>query len=194
MSALPNASNQLFEPAFEPEESLSQQQQQRQADQELPQQPQPPQRQHPETQLAFVHRQIDSTYTRRLKLAKWYRRLNFGYQMSAAGLSALVTVIMGFQTVAAGQSIVAMNVVLVISAIITLITLAGGFYTPRELWVVIMQHCGNLENLKARLEFEERSPDFEARRDEIAAWGFSEYQRLIDEYEEKWKAIREKGK
>jgi hypothetical protein len=28
----------------------------------------------------------------------------------------------------------------------------------------------------------------------IAAWGFRQYQQLIDDYEEKWKAIREKGK
>ena len=51
-----------------------------------------------------------------------------------------------------------------------------------------------MENLKTRLEFEERSPTFEERRDEIADWGFKEYQQLIDDYEEKWKAIREKGK
>lgn len=185
MSAQPSASIQLFEPAFESEDGTSQQQQQ---------QHQPSQRQHAETQLAYVHRLIDTTYDRRLRLAKWYRRLNFGYQMAAAALSALVTVITGFQTLATDRSIVAANVVLVISAIVTLITLAGGFYMPRELWVVIMQHCGELENLKARLEFEERSPDCEGRQDEIAEWGFKEYQRLIDEYDEKWKAIREKGK
>ncbi len=180
MPAQPHASIQQAEPAFESDAGTSTQQ--------------PSQHQHPESQLAYVHRRIDTTYNRRLKLAKWYRRLNFGYQMSAATLSALVTVITGFQTLASDRSVAAANVVLVISAIVTLITLAGGFYMPRELWVVIMQHCGELENLKTRLEFEERSPDFEARRDEIAAWGFSEYQRLIDEYEEKWKAIREKGK
>ncbi|WP_077000014.1 SLATT domain-containing protein [Variovorax sp. KK3] len=183
MSAEPTASIQLFEPAFDSGDPASHQQQQQQ---------QP--RQHAETQLAFVYRQIEATYSKRLKLAKWYRRLNFGYQMSAAALSALVTVITGFQTMSSDKSIVAANVVLVISAIITLITLAGGFYTPRELWVVIMQHCGELENLKAQLEFEERSPDYEARQDEIAIWGFKEYERLIDEYEAKWKVIREKGK
>jgi hypothetical protein len=41
---------------------------------------------------------------------------------------------------------------------------------------------------------EERSPDFDDRRHEIAAWGFRQYQQLIDDYEEKWKAIREKGR
>ena len=178
MSANPTAIAQHFEPGFEVADPP----------------PRTERRQHTESQLDYLYRQIDATCSRRLALAKWYRRLNFSYQIAAATLSALVTVITGFQTVASDRSIAAANVVLVLSAIITLITLAGGFYMPRELWVVIMGHCGDLENLKARLEFEERSPTFEDRRDEIVEEGFKEYQKLIDEYDEKWKAIREKGK
>jgi hypothetical protein len=177
MSAEPTAIVQQREPGFESDST-----------------PRAEPRRHAETQLDYVYRQIDTTCKRRLGLAKWYRRLNFGYQMAAAALSALVTVITGFQTLGPDRSIAATNIVLVLSAIITLITLAGGFYTPRELWLVIMGHCGDLENLKARLEFEERSPTFEERRDEVAALGFAEYQELIDDYDEKWKAIREKGK
>ncbi|OUM03635.1 SLATT domain-containing protein [Variovorax sp. JS1663] len=178
MSAQPTAIIEHLEPGFEAADST------RSKDR----------RQHAESQLDFLYRQIDTTCSKRLALAKWYRRLNFGYQISAAALSALVTVITGFQSLATDRSIIASNVVLILSAIITLITLAGGFYMPRELWVVIMGHCGDLENLKARLEFEERSPTFEERRTEIVEEGFEEYQRLIDAYEEKWKAIREKGK
>ncbi|MDR6534479.1 SLATT domain-containing protein [Variovorax soli] len=178
MSAEPTAIVQQREPGFEPGAHT----------------PRTARREHAESQLEFVYRQIDATYNKRLRLATWYRRVNFGYQMSAAALSALITVITGFQTVSSDRSMVATNVVLIVSAIVTIITLAGGFYAPRELWVVIMGHCGNLEDLKARLEFEERSPDFDERRDEIADWGFKEYQKLIDAYEEKWKAIREKGK
>jgi hypothetical protein len=179
MSAEPTAIVQHLEPGFEPV-----------AD--------PPARaqtgQHGETQLDYLYRQIDAVCKKRLNLAKWYRRVNFGYQLAAAALSALVTVITGFQSAAPDRNISATNIVLVLSALVTLITLAGGFYTPRELWVVIMGHCGHLEDLKIRLEFEERGPDFESRRDEITDWGFKEYQKLIDDYEEKWKAIREKGK
>jgi len=178
MSAEPTAIVQQREPGFEPDAHT----------------PRTARREHAETQLEFLYRQIDATCNKRLSLAKWYRRVNFGYQISAAALSALITVITGFQTLAADRSIVATNAVLILSAIVTLITLAGGFYTPRELWVVIMGHCGNLEDLKVRLEFEERSPDFDERKDEIAEWGFKEYQQLIDDYEEQWKAIREKGK
>lgn len=177
MSAEPTAIVQHLEPGFEPGTA-----------------PRTERRQPAETQLDYLYRQIDATCSRRLGLAKWYRRLNFGYQIAAAALSALVTVITGFQTVGTDRSIVASNVVLVLSAIITLITLAGGFYMPRELWVVIMGHCGDLENLKTRLEFEERSPTFEERRDQIVEEGFTEFQKLIDAYEEKWKAIREKSK
>jgi hypothetical protein len=177
MSAEPTAIPQQREPGFESDSTSR-----------------PERRRHTESQLDYLYRQIDATCNRRLGIAKWYRRLNFGYQMSAAALSALVTVITGFQTLGPERSIAASNVVLVLSAIITLITLAGGFYTPRELWVVIMGHCGDLENLKTRLEFEERSPTFDERREEIADWGFKEYQQLIDNYNEKWKAIREKGK
>lgn len=147
------------------------------------------------TQLQYVYQAIDAQLRDREPRANWYRVSSFVTQLAIAVLSATITVITGFQVAGGtGLGAVATNVVLVLSAIATLVTLIKTFYAPRELWIALRSYCSDLKDLKEKLEFAERSADFESRRDEVAAEGFAEYQRLTGAYEQTWKTIRERDK
>lgn len=147
------------------------------------------------TQLQYVYQVIDAQLRDREPRANRYRVYSFVTQLAIALLSAAITVITGFQVAGGtGLGAVATNVVLVLSAIATLVTLVKTFYAPRELWIALRTYCSDLRDLKEKLEFAERSPDFESRRDQVASDGFAEYQRLTEAYEQAWKGIRERDK
>ncbi|SCK23086.1 Protein of unknown function [Variovorax sp. HW608] len=147
------------------------------------------------TQLQYVYQAIDAQLRDREPRANWYRVSSFVTQLAIAVLSAAITVITGFQVAGgAGLGALATNVVLVLSAAVTLVTLVKTFYAPRELWIALRTYCSDLKDLKEKLEFAERSPDFETRRDQVAGDGFAEYQRLTEAYEQTWKGIREQDK
>jgi len=145
------------------------------------------------TQLEYLHQCINESMDRRGSTAKWYRRVNFGYQIAAAVLSALIAVITGFKS-AWSLSTGASDVVLFLSALITVISVAGAFYSPRDLWVLDTVFAGNLRELQTRLRFLEKDPNFETHRQEIAEQGFADFERLLKEYDAQWLAIRSKGK
>ncbi|MBB3181310.1 DUF4231 domain-containing protein [Variovorax sp. Sphag1AA] len=146
-------------------------------------------------QLQYVYQAIDAQLRDREPRANWYRVSSFVTQLAIALLAASITVITGFQVAGGtGLGAVATNVVLVLSALATLVTLVKTFYAPRELWIALRTYCSDLRDLKEKLEFAERSPDFETRREQVAGDGFAEYQRLTEAYEQTWKAIRERDK
>lgn len=146
-------------------------------------------------QLQYVYQVIDAQLRDREPRANWYRVSSFVTQLAIALLAASITVITGFQVAGGtGLGAVATNVVLVLSALATLVTLVKTFYAPRELWIALRTYCSDLRDLKEKLEFAERSPDFESRREHVAGDGFAEYQRLTEAYEQTWKSVRERDK
>jgi len=145
------------------------------------------------TQLDYLHQCISDWMDKRTSLATWYRRVNFGYQIAAAVLSGLITVITGFKS-AWSLSTGASDVVLFLSALITVISVAGAFYSPKDLWVLDTVFAGNLRELQTRLRFLELSPDFETHRQEITEQGFADFERMLKDYDTEWLKIRSKGK
>ncbi|MEJ8859568.1 SLATT domain-containing protein [Variovorax robiniae] len=145
------------------------------------------------TQLDYLYQCISDWMDKRTSLATWYRRVNFGYQIAAAVLSGLITVITGFKS-AWSLSTGASDVVLFLSALITVISVAGAFYSPKDLWVLDTVFAGNLRELQTRLRFLELRPDFETHRQEITEQGFADFERLLKDYDAEWLKIRSKGK
>jgi len=179
MAADPSSLPQQFEPALDTS----------------PQHPAAPAPSSRTAQLQYVYQVIDAQLREREPRANWYRVSSFVTQLAIALLAASITVITGFQVAGGtGLGAVATNVVLVLSALATLVTLVKTFYSPRELWIALRTYCSDLKDLKEKLEFAERSPDFESRREQVASDGFAEYQRLTEAYEQTWKAIRERDK
>lgn len=155
-----------------------------------------------ETQLEYLYRLIEERLTKRTASASWYRRTNFFAQMATTILSAVITVISGLKswwfttgaTTSGTASAAASDVVLFLSALITVIAAAGAFYSPRELWVVDSVNASKFRALRAKLQFHERHPDFEAHRQEVVDAGFTEFQALCDDYNAEWLKIRSKAK
>ncbi|VTU28668.1 hypothetical protein SRS16CHR_04312 [Variovorax sp. SRS16] len=155
-----------------------------------------------ETQLAYLYRLIEERLATRLESASWYRRTNFLAQMATTVLSALITVIAGLKSwwftpvglTSGTATAAASDVVLFLSAVVTVVAAAGAFYSPRELWVVDSVNAGKLRALRAKLQFHERAPDFDAMRQELVDTGFLEYQAICDDYNAEWLKIRSKAR
>ena len=146
-----------------------------------------------ESQRDYLHRQIAERLARLEASTSWYRKTHFRGQMATVVLSATITIIAGLKSLSL-LSTVASDLVLILGALVTVISTWGAFFSPRESWHLNNATYSRLRSLQARLEFVERSPTFVQDDIKILADGFAEYQRILDDYNERWQNLRSKAK
>lgn len=146
-----------------------------------------------ETQRDYLHRQIAERLARLESSSAWYRKTHFRGQMATVVLSATITIIAGLKSTVIPEA-TSSNLVLILGALVTVISTWGAFFSPRESWHLNNLTYSRLRSLQARLEFIERGGAYEATKDQVLSEGFSEYQRILDDYNEQWQKLRSKSK
>ena len=142
-----------------------------------------------ETQLSYILAEIDRRLQRLDSSVGWYRRRHFIWQMSAAVLSAIVTVLAGLKVEVWGRE----DLILVISAASTVVSVWGAFFAPRDLWVLNAETYGKLQALQQRIEFTKLEPDFSTKEPAFAKEAFAAYSAIVTDFDEKWTAVRKKS-
>ena len=147
----------------------------------------------PESQLDYLHRQIDERLARLESSTTWYRRLYVRGQMATVVLSAFITIVAGLKSLSLVGS-VASDLVLVLGALVMTASAWAALFSPRESWHLNAATYTELRALQARLEFAERSSTFEAQQARVLEEVFAEYQGIIDAYNQHWQELRLKAK
>jgi uncharacterized coiled-coil protein SlyX len=145
-----------------------------------------------ETRLEYLHRELGDRLARLESSLLWYRKRHYISQMSTVVLSACITIIAGFKVYWITESI-ARNAVLILGAIVTVISAWGAFFSPREFWHLNSETYSKLRALQAKLEFLERGENFQEKEVEVLDEAFTEYQKILDQYNQKWREIRGKS-
>lgn len=98
---------------------------------------------------ALIDSQIASFYKKRQN----NRRVAIFVKLSAAGLGAMTTVLLGLQGISGTYQNWVTNIALVASALVTIIATYEGFFDHRALWVRYTQTLTSLYSLKSELGF-----------------------------------------
>jgi hypothetical protein len=114
--------------------------------------------------------------------------------MVAVLLSATITVVAGIKSAPIMEKEIASNIVLILGACSTVWNAMSAHFAPKESWHLNAEIRGNLRSLKARLEFEELSPDFQSRQGNVVKEGFDDYQKILADYNTKWVHLRSNAK
>lgn len=109
--------------------------------------------------------------------------------MSTVVLSACITIIAGLKVYWITESL-ARNAVLILGAVVTVLSAWGAFFSPKEFWHLNSETYSKLRALQAKLEFLERGEDFPEKEAEVLGEAFVEYQKILDQYNQKWREIR----
>lgn len=121
---------------------------------------------------------------------RWSRQLYYVSAMSVIVLSAVITVVTGISFLNDNWPKI---LVLVLSASVTVISAWGAFFSPKESWLLTEDTLNKLKALQTHLDFALRASSSEENNSELVSHAFDEYQKILAEYNHKWREIREKG-
>ena len=141
------------------------------------------------SQLSYVRGELEARLHRLDSSTMWYRNRYYIWQMSGVTLSGIVTLLAGLKLQVWGRA----DLILVVSALSTVVSAWGAFFAPKELWRLNAETYGKLRALHARIEFFEREPNFNAREAAFAQEAFTEYQKIVGEHNQEWSRIRQKS-
>lgn len=141
------------------------------------------------SQLSYVLAEINDRLRRSSHSVAWYRSRHFLWQMSSVTLSGVVTILAGLKLEVWGRA----DLILVISAISTVVAAWGAFFAPKDLWHLNSETFGKVRTLQAKIEFNQRDPEFAQRENVFAQEAFAEYQAIVEEHNQRWLQTRQKS-
>ena len=154
----------------------------------------------PETQLEYLHREIEHRLQGRDKAIQFYRKRHYAYQSAAVSIGAAITILSGLNlgylpiSVSVPLAPFLKDAVLILGAVSTVIAAFGAFFSPQQSWHLNAEVYAQLRTLQSKLEFRERDPEFKTQENQIAAEAFDEYHAILAEYNKRWQELRQKSK
>ena len=140
------------------------------------------------TSLSYIESQISKSISAFESSSNWYRRRFYVASLSASILSAFITVIAGWSNKIDLTVIDSNDVILVLGAITTVITVWGAFFSPKETWLMYAENLNKFRALSAKIDFLKNSPAglSEEQTQEL----FNEYQYIHDSANSTWLNLR----
>jgi hypothetical protein len=120
-----------------------------------------------------------------------YRRRFFVYQMSTVILSGSVTVLSGWKGLWLGPDAKS-DIILLFSALSTVISAWSAFYSPRETWHLYTDTLGKLLGLRSRLAFQTCDLEDNSSNNNSAEKAFDEFQQILSDHNDHWQQLRKK--
>jgi len=145
-----------------------------------------------ESQFQFLHRQVSRRRTQLEQSIGWSRYTHHLAQIGPLVFAALITIVAGLKSVFSLN--LASNLVLALGALSMSLAAWGAFSSPRESWLLNSEICGRLRELQFKLEFAERAPDFHEKEVDVASEGFTEYQSILTELNDRYQQLRRKAR
>lgn len=141
-------------------------------------------------QLEYLKDQLENQLNKRMSSNQFYRNTHWLITLITISSSAVISVIAGWQTVNSPYEPLN-NVVLCLSALVTITSAWVLFFSPKESWLLEAAAYDNLRSFKSKIEFLEASGD--AISKESIQNYFDEYQKIMRDYNARWQTIRAKG-
>jgi len=143
-----------------------------------------------ESQAEYLKTLISERVNSLNSSVRWYRQQYYIAAMSVVVLSAVITVVTGISFLNGNWTKI---LVLVLSASVTVISAWGAFFSPKESWLLAADILNKFRALQTHLDFVLRAGSSEENNSELISRAFDEYQKILAEYNHKWREIREKG-
>jgi hypothetical protein len=135
-----------------------------------------------EDQLEFLFTELNRQLRRRKSSSQYWRRKSYRITIITAVLGATITIFSGIKTTIIDVDNTN-NIILFIGVIITIISVWGNIYSPKNSWLFESIFHDKLRALKAEIEFEARK-NFNNKIEERVNYFFKEYQATMKEYNE----------
>ena len=90
------------------------------------------------------------------------------------------------------QEAVASNWILILSAIISIVSAFGAFYSSRETWHLKAATQAKLYALQNKLLFASNDPEFASKEHVVCQELFDEYEKVLTEHNQIWLELRKK--
>jgi hypothetical protein len=145
----------------------------------------------PSAQFEYLSKLLDHRIDRLETSVNRYRHRYFITQMSTVAISGLVTVLAGTKGTWLNE-LVASNLILVFSAIITIVSAWGAFFSSRETWHLKAATQGKICALRNRLKFAHSSPRFEENGNELCEEILNDFEKVMTEHNQHWLELRKK--
>jgi hypothetical protein len=151
-----------------------------------------------ESQLDFVHRQIQEQLDRMDDSARWYRQSYYRYQAIIVTLAGLITIVSGIRLDFFSKEwserlpSILRDIALILGAGSSVMGVFVAVFSPRESWHLNAVTYVRMRALQVKFEFLERGSDFKDNQDEIVAQIFSEFQAILDDSNKMWLDLRKK--
>jgi hypothetical protein len=119
-----------------------------------------------------------------------YRNRFYLSTMSTVFLSAIITVVAGWKPPFVVGAVNGTNVILALSAISTIISAWGAFFSPKETWVNYTTTLMRLRQLEAKLFFLTSGPNPITASSDAVSELFGEYQDILNAHNTAWREVR----
>ena len=147
------------------------------------------------TELDYIMQQTEARIKTFQYAVTWYRRRFFVATMSSVVLSALITLIAGWKHVVISFYVIEIdstNLILILSAVVTIVSTWGAFFSPKESWLIYASTLNNLQALKSELEFLKISTN--QPTSEKLSQLFEKYQSILATHNKAWLELRSSTK
>lgn len=144
-----------------------------------------------ETQLEYLHRVIAHQLDRSDKSASWYRARHVRTQVCTILLSGAVTVLAGTHDWLGNQESTR-SVIVALGALSAGLGTWSAVYAAKDSWHMNQSVYNRMRALQTHLEFQERSPTFDANDQEMLKTVLKEYQSILDQGNSEWQHLRQK--
>ena len=142
----------------------------------------------PQSGLDRLSHKLDGHIRSFRRSAAWYRYVYFATAMSTLILSALITVISGWNS--SSSKFDQGHIVLVLGALSTVVSGGGFFFSPKNSWLIFAASINRLRALRSKIEFVKMLPEHIDSDKELAEF-YSEYQAIMDMQNTAWLDLRE---
>jgi hypothetical protein len=140
-------------------------------------------------QLLYVVEQLQSRIDSFHKSVKWYRLRFYAATMAAAIISAVITVLAGWKP-APSMATSVNNIILTLSALATVVSVWGAFFSPRESWLTYASSLHRLRALKDKIDFQKIEWRPGALPEAQVKTFFDEYQEILSAHNAARLAVR----
>ena len=151
-----------------------------------------------ESQLDYLHRQMQKQLDRVDDSARWYRQSFYRYQAIIVIFAGLITIVSGIKLDFFSKEwserlpSILRDIALILGAASSVLGVFAAVFSPRESWHLNAVTYVRLRSLQVKLDFLERGPDFKDHPDEIVAQVFSEFQAILDDSNKSWMDLRKR--
>lgn len=138
--------------------------------------------------LAFLEAQISESIAAFESSSNWYRKRYYLSSIGTAALSAIITIIAGWSVSFETAKVDSNDIILVLGAITSVLTVWGAFFSPKETWLMYAENLNDFRKLRAKIEFLKHGTDTITTHDCKSL--FEEYQHIHDKANATWLDLR----